>query len=157
MMKNIKETLELALEALEAAISDDKPYIVLSKEAIIALREALADEALDRMAENARELGLDYEQPTPVQQEPVACKHEWFRTGAMEDGQCRCINCGTWNTITPAQRKPLTDEEILHLVDTHVGAPSMAYPLDSSDWINFSRAIEAAHGITAAPQLKENT
>ena len=36
----------------------------------------------------------------PAQQEPVACKHEWFRTGAMEAGQCRCINCGTWNTIT---------------------------------------------------------
>ena len=49
------------------------------------------------------------------------------------------------------QRKPLTDEQILHFVDTHVGAPSMAYPLDNSDWINFARAIEAAHGI------KENT
>ena len=42
---------------------------------------------------------------------------------------------------------PLTDEQILHFVDTHVGAPSMAYPLDSSDWMNFARAIEAAHGI----------
>ena len=31
-------------------------------------REALANEALDKMAENARELGLDYE---PAQQEPV--------------------------------------------------------------------------------------
>ena len=29
-------------------------------------------QALERMAENARELGLDYEQPAPVQQEPVA-------------------------------------------------------------------------------------
>ena len=47
----------------------------------------------------------------------------------------------------PPQRKPLTDEQILHFVDTHVGAPSMAYPLDNSDWINFARAIEAAHGI----------
>ena len=45
------------------------------------------------------------------------------------------------------QRKPLTDEQILHFVDTHVGAPSMAYPLDNSDWMNFARAIEAAHGI----------
>ena len=48
---------------------------------------------------------------------------------------------------TPPQRKPLTDEQILHFVDTHVGAPSMAYPLDNSDWMNFARAIEAAHGI----------
>ena len=45
----------------------------------------------------------------------------------------------------------LTDEQILHLVDTHVGAPSMDYPLDNSDWINFARAIEAAHGIKETP------
>jgi len=30
-------------------------------------RYLIATEALDRMAENARELGLDYEQPAPVQ------------------------------------------------------------------------------------------
>ena len=48
---------------------------------------------------------------------------------------------------TPPQRKPLSVEKILHLVDTHVGAPSMAYPLDNSDWMNFARAIEAAHNI----------
>ena len=38
-----------------------------------------------------------------VQQEPVTCNHKWFRTGAMEIGQCRCIECGAWNTTT-AQR-----------------------------------------------------
>jgi len=32
-------------------------------------------------------------------QEPVVCKHEWFRTGAMEINEFRCIKCGTWNTI----------------------------------------------------------
>ena len=44
---------------------------------------------------------------------------------------------------TPPQRKPLTDDVILHLVETHVGAPSMAYPLDNNDWLQFARAIEA--------------
>ena len=39
------------------------------EKAITALRQALANEALDKMAENARELGLDYE---PAHQEPVA-------------------------------------------------------------------------------------
>ena len=38
------------------------------EKAITALRQALANEALDKMAENARELGLDYE----PEQEPVA-------------------------------------------------------------------------------------
>jgi uncharacterized protein CbrC (UPF0167 family) len=109
--------------------------------------------ALNKKAENARELGLDYEpdktvmdmarqvgypiqheewrkateefaalvreeQQTEVQrlialvraqqitidklemalaqpeQEPVACKHEWFRTGAMQLWEYRCIKCG---------------------------------------------------------------
>jgi len=35
-------------------------------------------------------------------QEPVICKHEWFRTGAMEMGECRCIKCGAWNSTKPA-------------------------------------------------------
>ena len=51
-----------------------------------------------------------------AQQEPVACKHEWFRTGAMEPRECRCIKCGAWNT-TPPQRTwvGLTDEDRLRL------------------------------------------
>lgn len=48
---------------------------------------------------------------------------------------------------SPPPRQPLTDEQILHRVDTHVGGPSPSYPLDNSDWIDFARAIEAAHGI----------
>ena len=35
------------------------------------------------------------------EQEPVVCKHEWFRTGAMEPRECRCIKCGAWNTTSP--------------------------------------------------------
>ena len=52
-----KEAMKLALEALEGADMIDCDM----QEAIIALRQALANEALDKMAENARELGLDYE------------------------------------------------------------------------------------------------
>jgi hypothetical protein len=37
-----EEALKLALEALECALSDDKPYIVKSKEAITAIKKALA-------------------------------------------------------------------------------------------------------------------
>jgi hypothetical protein len=59
------------------------------------------------------------------------------------------------NTAPPLpvqpERQPLTDEEILHRVDTHVGIPSLRYPLNNSDWINFVRAIEAAHNIGAKP------
>ena len=59
-----KEALKLALEALED-IGDEWGFtsqrtVPKRKEAITAIKEALANEALDKMAENARELGLDY-------------------------------------------------------------------------------------------------
>ena len=44
-------------------------------------------------------------------------------------------------------RKPLTNEQIWHLVDTHIGEPNPKYPLNNLDWIHLARAIEAAHGI----------
>ena len=84
-----KETLKLALEALQTLHDENMDYLtrnklggennqcmVFAREAITALREALAkpdfwegyvpepdkrQQALDKKAENARELGLDYE------------------------------------------------------------------------------------------------
>ena len=41
-MTKEREALKLALEALECALSDDRPYIVQCKEAITAIKEALA-------------------------------------------------------------------------------------------------------------------
>ena len=63
------EALKLALEALEVAnscvdgyyIPKGKTHLPEIELAITAIKEALANEALDKMAENARELGLDYE------------------------------------------------------------------------------------------------
>jgi hypothetical protein len=43
---------------------------------------------------------------------------------------------------------PLTDEQIEHLWETRVSQPCPSYPLEKSDWVQFARAIEAAHGIT---------
>jgi hypothetical protein len=66
-------------------------------------------------------------------QESVACKHEWFRTGAMEQTESRCIKCGAWNTTTPPKRPwvGLTDEERSQLVTLHHG------------WSEYAQAIEA--------------
>jgi len=70
-----KEAMKLALEAITQYLAESPDP---SEEAVeglcdarAILRKALANEALDKMAENARELGLDYE---PAQQEPVALK-----------------------------------------------------------------------------------
>jgi len=35
------------------------------------------------------------------EQEPVACNHGWFRTGAMAPGEARCIKCGEWKNAEP--------------------------------------------------------
>jgi len=54
------EALKMALEVMrnQGDVSVDE-WIATEK----AIKEALANEALDKMAENARELGLDYEPP----------------------------------------------------------------------------------------------
>jgi hypothetical protein len=58
-----KEILRKALTALESC--SGAPHWEELQPAVTAIKQALADSALDRMAENARELGLDYE-PAPV-------------------------------------------------------------------------------------------
>jgi hypothetical protein len=87
-----REAMKLALEALEledmACRYEKEPTPEHIAKAITALREALAkpdfwegyvpepdkrQQALDKKAENARELGLDYE---PAQQEPVVVFRE---------------------------------------------------------------------------------
>jgi hypothetical protein len=58
-MTHIKDdALDLALEALEKSIAITMANINLRNKAITAIKQA---RALDKMAENARELGLDYE------------------------------------------------------------------------------------------------
>ena len=53
------EALKLALEALEFYY--DMHEEEADAKAITAIKEALANEALEKKAENARELGLNYE------------------------------------------------------------------------------------------------
>ena len=75
-MTDLEKAARMALEALEqlqggCIDSNDgtmEAITVWCPEVIAALRQALANEALDKMAKNARELGLDY---GPAQQESV--------------------------------------------------------------------------------------
>ena len=80
-----KEALRLALEALED-IGDEWGFtsqrtVPKRKEAITAIKEALANEALEKMAENARELGLDYE-PAQKPWSPVSIGVDVTKEGA---------------------------------------------------------------------------
>ena len=132
----IEDVLKQALEAMNAMLTHmgmdedewNKVTFNQMRKAITSIRQAIAD--LEK-------------------QEPVAWITQngkgWLRWHRKEDAELNKNSVPLYTT--PPQRKPLTVEKILHLVDTHVGAPSMSYPLDNSDWINFARAIEAAHNI----------
>jgi hypothetical protein len=104
-----KEALKLALDAL------DEPHEVQfwnkQEKAIKAIKEALANEALDKMAENARKLGLDYEPEQPK-----------VRTGnCLRVGVC----ASEGHKIQPQRTwVGLTDEEINLIYaepQTHIG------------------------------------
>jgi len=141
-----KEALKLALEALEVAnscvdgyyIPKGKTHLPEIELAIIAIKEALANEALEKMAENARELGLDYEPP----QEPVAWA-KFSAKGNIIDLLSEPDDDYTPLYTTPPQRKPLSEEEIGAILEDVNAYGTRLY--------TFARAIEAAHGI------KENT
>jgi len=127
--------LKLALEALETLHNENMDYLtrnklggennqcmVFAREAITALREALAQDvpevgfgntALDKMAENARELGLDYE---PAQQEPEIVQRvkrfagKTLRTARNPNITAReCIELANWIAAAPqpAQQEPV--------------------------------------------------
>ena len=101
-----KEALKLALECLDGVWRGD--YSGNAKEVITAIKEALANEALEKMAENARELGLDYE-PEP---EPVAVVR-WNDIGHISWRTHVMLSDDTPLYTTPPQRTwvGLTDEE----------------------------------------------
>ena len=96
------------------------------------------EQALDKKAENARELGLDYE---PAQQEPFG----YFRYDLRLDAwvQNRAGTQGTpFYTSPPAQRKPMTDEEIEKCYET-TGHYQTLRPQDRFAVFALARAIEA--------------
>ena len=125
------EALKLALEALEdlGMKHFESTGEVLYKETFTSIKKALANDALERKAENARELGLDYEPEQPK-----------VRTGnCLRVGVC----ASEGHKIAPQRTwVGLTDEEI---EDIWADCPA-----DWDDKINvltLARAIEAAHGI----------
>ena len=112
-----KEALKLALEALELH-GKQYPHMVKGYclDAITAIKKALANEALEKMAENARELGLDYE---PAQ-EPVTWA-KFSAKGNIIDLLNEPDDEYTPLYTTPPQRKwvGLTDKEIDELWMSH--------------------------------------
>lgn len=73
---DLRKAAEMALEVLERA--SDAGYSIECEEAITALRQALAppEHPLDKKADNARELGLDYEPDMSTKQQNVNTSEE---------------------------------------------------------------------------------
>jgi len=83
-----KEALKLALEALETLMIERGS---IYEQAITAIKEALANEALEKMAENARELGLDYELAQPEQhQDWCASLTQMLMSMPPKPAPCNC-------------------------------------------------------------------
>jgi hypothetical protein len=111
------EALDLALEALTVLLDEWTPARqaqLKGMEAVAAIKQA---RALDKMAENARELGLDYEPVAPVQEDWGPGPHECHSLTAsvqepppecQTEAEKRAYAFGWWkaleaNRATPAQ------------------------------------------------------
>ena len=97
MTEQQTQAMKLGLETLEALLWPSKDV----ENAITTLRAVLADNALDKMAENAREIGLDYEPvwdsgPTNKDYEDaLRAKRVSQLTATLEQPaqQCWCTTC----------------------------------------------------------------
>jgi hypothetical protein len=136
------EALDMALEFVEANHSGGPDAFEL----ITAIKQA---RALDKKAENARELGLDYE--------PVFCEY----CGGNDDADFglptdHCTDCARPQPAAQPAPVPLTDEQKRDLIkksalwDMHIHIGWYSAPAKSfvEKTIQLIADIEAAHGIT---------
>ena len=144
-----REALKLALEALQKIYiaPEHEEYIRVwwpaCEQAITAIKEALAQPehgwTPERIAGMARLKEAQDKKLAQPEQEPVGEIVDAIE-GAFKCSFTKMLPVGTKLYTTPPQRKPLSDEEIetyRHMIDW------------TAEWsyINFARAIEAAHGI----------
>ena len=127
---------------------EDEEFNRIEREA--KLRMEAVSAALDKKAQNARELGLDYE---PAQQEPVGTYQEIMRTmialktGTVVQQQAyELMKDKQLYTSPPAHRTwvGLTDEKIARVVSLAGFAP---------DWVEAHIAIQIVRVLEA--ELKE--
>ena len=94
---------------------------------------------LKRSAHAALESAVDAALAAPVQQEPVAWLDPWTRSNVTTDYDAYGEHgIPIYTSPQPAQRKPLTDEEILNFGP---GQPDAVWSYE--DQLYFARAIEA--------------
>jgi hypothetical protein len=116
------EALRLALEALEYFTDTSSSAMdkAMAEDAITAIKAALANEALERKAENARELGLDYE---PVETETVTAEQHDRNLHAKykQDMKSRnWISFNEWLLETTPPQQEAKDEPVAWISPTEL-------------------------------------
>lgn len=153
-----RSVVEQALEALKAAVSDDQPYIVKSKEAVATLRAALEQPQVeqpvavigdvwtlnwvgsDPIATIVKKHGLKIGDKLYTHPQNLRCKSNQARLATL------------WGYEKPQPpRQPLKDADLgvyvsKELADYTAGAYA-DYGCTKDQLIHFARAIERAHGI----------
>jgi hypothetical protein len=106
---NKDEALRLALKTLEYA---GPSWIEARQPAITAIKQALANEALDKMAENARELGLDYEPAQEPVSQPKVRTGNCLRVGVCASEGHKIQPQRTWVGLTDIDYAGLPLEQV---------------------------------------------
>ena len=151
MSKQI-DALRLALEAL------NRGETKLRYEAIPAIREALAEQPAQQEQEPVVWMYVNkstHETKFQKHMRDFVDHSLWSEVPLygepLANHELQCVCGAVWlgdelvhlpDKRPPAQRKPLTDEEIIQF--------AQECPAETNDWashIDFARAIEAAHGI----------
>lgn len=130
--------LEAALKALEAALSDDKPYIVQSKDAVQALRAAMTL-AQESGADGWRLREVLFEDGEPIaHREPPQLNETDPCPWCVKGGVCRTPKCGRLKLqqAKPPQREQvlLTEEEIERIAMTHQSLRQVARAVEKASW-----------------------
>ena len=150
-MTHIK-VMKQALEALEEAHYKMEHYQDEEKreQAITALKQGIAQDALDKMADNARELGLDYEAPPEAQTEAEKTAYAF--------GWCKAMEYARQNGVITSQPVPVktyhdgkpwpvAPKPWVGLTDYEIGVCSTEAAMNRSEMVGgavtFARAIEA--------------
>ena len=145
------EALKLALEALETNNkawkhladsgdagfweAEDQNHYKQTEQAIAAVQRALANEALDKMAENARELGLDYE---PAKEPCGGCKGSgWVPRDPDIGTDQECFVCGG-SGVYPKEpeQEPKTKAGELRAMKTELWKQPEQEPVAWRAWVS---------------------
>jgi hypothetical protein len=97
---------------------------IKGEEAITALQSIISQDALDKMAENARELGLDYE-PAVIQQMVDALDHADELLGGNDTLVMNGAAAGRWLLEQPAVHEPVAWTDLLKQAEEVVRSKSL--------------------------------